>query len=55
MATKLASPEINVQAAGTADPVTVTSADIQALPFDDAAFDLVTGGLQTSCKSYRQG
>ena len=34
--------EANVQAAGTADLVTVTSADILALPFNDAAFEVVT-------------
>jgi len=33
--------EANVQAAGTADLVTVTSADILALPFNDAAFEVV--------------
>jgi SAM-dependent methyltransferase len=33
--------EANAQAAGVADLVTVTSADILALPFDDAAFDVV--------------
>jgi ubiquinone/menaquinone biosynthesis C-methylase UbiE len=31
----------NAHAAGIADLVTVTSADILALPFDDAAFDVV--------------
>jgi SAM-dependent methyltransferase len=31
----------NAQAAGVADLVTVTSADILALPFDEAAFDVV--------------
>ena len=31
----------NARAAGVADLVTVTSADILALPFDDAAFDVV--------------
>jgi ubiquinone/menaquinone biosynthesis C-methylase UbiE len=31
----------NTQAAGVDDLVTVTSADILALPFDDAAFDVV--------------
>jgi ubiquinone/menaquinone biosynthesis C-methylase UbiE len=31
----------NAQAAGVADLVTVTSADITALPFEDAAFDVV--------------
>jgi SAM-dependent methyltransferase len=33
--------EANAQAAGVADLVTVTSADILALPFEDAAFDVV--------------
>jgi SAM-dependent methyltransferase len=33
--------EANTRAAGVADLVTVTSADIMALPFDDAAFDVV--------------
>jgi SAM-dependent methyltransferase len=33
--------ETNARAAGVADLVTVTSADILALPFDDAAFDVV--------------
>ena len=33
--------EANAQAAGVADLVTVTSADILALPFDDGAFDAV--------------
>src|SRR5579863_1314841 len=32
--------EANARAAGMADRVTVTSADIVALPFDDAAFDV---------------
>ena len=33
--------EANAQAAGVADLVTVTPADITALPFEDAAFDVV--------------
>ena len=33
--------EANIRAPGVADLVTVTSADILALPFDDAAFDVV--------------
>src|SRR6516165_572955 len=33
--------EANTRAPGVADLVTVTSADILALPFDDAAFDVV--------------
>lgn len=33
--------EANTQAAGVADLVTVTSGDIQALPFDNASFDVV--------------
>ncbi len=33
--------EANARSAGMADLVTVTSADILALPFDDAAFDVV--------------
>jgi 23S rRNA G2445 N2-methylase RlmL len=33
--------EANARAAGVADLVTVTSADITALPFENAAFDVV--------------
>jgi len=39
--------EANARAAGLAGLVTVTSADILALPFDDAAFDVVIGEAVT--------